>query len=195
MTTTTAVQPSPVAGYVGFALGALSLLLVLTHFWSGPFAPQQRTGVTVGELAAEIRHAAVRKLKGQPPPKPTARPWDIDRDSRSCCRVSCRTCRGCRRRRLRTPRRLAASDGGSDARRQCGRIPILRVGDPRYRLRDHHRGGRAQYRRHSPELGWRGRRRSRPSGVPGDTSFADHDPAQVVRLIVRGRVLRPKHTS
>ena len=79
MTTTTAVQPSPVAGYIGFALGALSLLLVLTHFWSGPFAPQQRTGVTVGELAAEIRHAAVRKLKGQPPPKPTARPWDIDR--------------------------------------------------------------------------------------------------------------------
>lgn len=79
MTTTTAVQPSPVAGYIGFALGALSLLLVLTHFWSGPFAPQQRTGVTVGELAAEIRHAAVRKLKGQPPPKPTARPWDSDR--------------------------------------------------------------------------------------------------------------------
>ena len=75
----TTVPPSPIAGYVGFALGALSLLLVLTQFWAGPFAPQQRTGVTVGELAAEIRQAAVRKLKGQPPPKPAARPWDIDR--------------------------------------------------------------------------------------------------------------------
>ncbi len=79
MTTATAVQPSPIAGYIGFALGALSLLLVLTHFWSGPFAPQQRTGVTVGELAAEIRQSAVRKLKGEAPPKPVARPWDIDR--------------------------------------------------------------------------------------------------------------------
>ena len=79
MTANTSIQPRPIAGIVGFALGAVALLLVLVHFWAGPFAPQQRMTVTVGEIAADIRQAAIRKLKGVPSPKPAPVAWDSDR--------------------------------------------------------------------------------------------------------------------
>jgi len=69
----------PVAGFIGFGMGAAALMIVLVHFWAGPFSPQQRVSVTVGEIAADIRQAAVRKLKGLPQPKPAAAPWDSDR--------------------------------------------------------------------------------------------------------------------
>lgn len=78
--TANATAPSrPMAGFIGLALGAAALLIVLVHFWVGPFAPQQRVTVTVGEVAAEIRQAAVRKLKGLPQPKAEAAPWNSDR--------------------------------------------------------------------------------------------------------------------
>ncbi len=66
-------------GWASFAFGAAGLLLVLMHFWVGPFAPQQRVAITVGEVAADIRLAAVRKLKGLPPPPPAPAAWDSDR--------------------------------------------------------------------------------------------------------------------
>ena len=74
-----APAPSPIAGWFAFALGAASLILVLVHFWSGPFAPQQSTGVSIGELAGEIKDSAIRSLKGEEQPAPVAAPWDIDR--------------------------------------------------------------------------------------------------------------------
>lgn len=79
MTVNAAVSLRPIAGLFGLAMGAIALMTVLVHFWVGPFSPQQRTTVTVGEIAAEIRQAAVRKLKGTPQPKPVSAPWDSDR--------------------------------------------------------------------------------------------------------------------
>ena len=79
MTGAIADQPKSIAGMVSFVTGALALLMVLAHFWNGPIAPQQRASVTVGEIAAEIRQSALRKLKGQPQPAPVAEPWTIDK--------------------------------------------------------------------------------------------------------------------
>ena len=75
----TSTQSRPIAGFFSFAMGALGLMLVLVHFWAGPFAPQQRASITVGEIAADIRQAAVRKLTGKPQPKPAPVVWDSDR--------------------------------------------------------------------------------------------------------------------
>jgi len=73
------IAPSqPIAGFIGLGMGAAALLMVLVHFWAGPFATQQRVAVTVGEIAADMRQAAVRKLKGLPQPKPVSVPWDSD---------------------------------------------------------------------------------------------------------------------
>jgi len=75
----TTEKPRPVAGLAGFVLGAAALLLVLVHFWAGPFAPQQSVGVSLGDLAAEMRESALRGLKGEAQPAPAPLPWDIDR--------------------------------------------------------------------------------------------------------------------
>jgi len=72
-------HPRPIAGYLGFAVGAVALLLVLMHFWGGPFAPQQGASVSIGEFAAEIRQAATRTITGASQPAPESTPWDIDR--------------------------------------------------------------------------------------------------------------------
>ena len=79
MTAEAKSQLRPVAGFVGLGMGAAALLIVFVHFWAGPFSPQQRAAVTVGEIAADMRQAAVRKLKGLPQPKPVSAPWDSDR--------------------------------------------------------------------------------------------------------------------
>lgn len=81
MTTIAASQPRPLAGISAFVLGSLALLMVLVHFWVGPLAEQQRVGVTVGQIAADMRQAAVRKLKREGPPKvvPQTQPWTTDR--------------------------------------------------------------------------------------------------------------------
>ena len=79
MTATQVIETRATIGCLGFALGAAALLLVLVHFWAGPFAPQQKTTITVGEVAAEIRQAAIRKMKGIEQPKAQAAPWDRDR--------------------------------------------------------------------------------------------------------------------
>lgn len=73
-----APDKSAFLGWFGFALGALALVLVVSHFFSGPFAPQHSAGVTVGELAAEMRDSALRSLRGEAQPAPIAVPWDID---------------------------------------------------------------------------------------------------------------------
>ena len=76
---TTANTPRPITGYVGLAAGAMALLLVLVPFWAGPFAPRQDITVSVGTIAAKIRLSAKRALKGEPPTKPVATSWTIDR--------------------------------------------------------------------------------------------------------------------
>ena len=72
-------SPNPTAGLIGFAIGAAAILLVLVHFWAGPFAPQPDVGVSIGELAGEIRDSAARALSGEAQPEPSAATWDIDR--------------------------------------------------------------------------------------------------------------------
>lgn len=72
-------SPRPIAGCTGFVLGALALMLVLVQFWAGPFSPQQRAGVSIGEIAAEMRQAAIRKQQGLPQPPPAPAPWNSDR--------------------------------------------------------------------------------------------------------------------
>jgi len=74
----TARMPGATFGWLGFATGAVALILVLVHFWAGPFAPQQSAGVSLGELAADIAKSAARSVAGQPQPEPVARPWNSD---------------------------------------------------------------------------------------------------------------------
>lgn len=70
---------TPKFGYGGFVVGALALMLVLTQVFAGPFAPVQSTGVSIVEIASELRDAAKREVLGQPQPEPQAVPMDIDR--------------------------------------------------------------------------------------------------------------------
>ncbi|MEZ5854729.1 MAG: hypothetical protein R3D67_08265 [Hyphomicrobiaceae bacterium] len=82
MTANEAIASRPFFGLTSFAFGAAALILVLVHFWAGPFAAKPRVTVTIGEVAADIRQAAIRKLKGLPnPPAAPAAPaaWDGDR--------------------------------------------------------------------------------------------------------------------
>ena len=75
--TTASVQRAPF-GYGALALGAVALVLVVAHHFAGPFAPTQAVGTSIGDLAAEIREAGVRALRGEEQPVVT-RPWDVDR--------------------------------------------------------------------------------------------------------------------
>jgi len=77
--TTTGFEQRPVLGVIGFGFGAIALLAVLVHFWVGPLAPQQQTGVSIGELAGEIAKSAARKMAGMEQPAPATSPWDMDR--------------------------------------------------------------------------------------------------------------------
>lgn len=71
-------SPRPVCGWVGFLLGAVSLVTAVTMFWAGPFAPQPTAGVSLGELTAEIGKSAVRNLVGLKQPAPLVVERDID---------------------------------------------------------------------------------------------------------------------
>lgn len=73
-------QQKPVAfGLSGLLLGGFALCLVLVHFVSGPFAPQQELGVTLGELTSDIFKSAARDMVGRAQPAPETIPWNIDR--------------------------------------------------------------------------------------------------------------------
>ena len=76
--TETSEIPRSILGWSGFAMGAVALLLTLVVFWAGPFAPQQTTGVSLGELAADIAQSAARSVVGQPQPELVSPPRDID---------------------------------------------------------------------------------------------------------------------
>lgn len=71
-------SPRAILGWSGFAMGAVALLLTLVVFWAGPFAPQHSTGISLGELAADIAQSAARSVAGQPQPDPVSPPRNID---------------------------------------------------------------------------------------------------------------------
>lgn len=64
---------------IGF--GALGMFLALLILYAGPFSPQPDIGTTVGEIAGNMRAAALRAVQGLPQPEQTIiQPaWDIDR--------------------------------------------------------------------------------------------------------------------
>ncbi len=64
----------------GIAVGAVALLLVLVHFYAGPFAPQKPIERTVAETAVAIRDATVAALRGEDvEDEVSQRDFDIDR--------------------------------------------------------------------------------------------------------------------
>jgi hypothetical protein len=66
-------------GHVAMGTGALALALAMLHVFGGPFAPQPSVGISVGEIAGEMRAAALRAVNGEPQPAPVPRGWDADR--------------------------------------------------------------------------------------------------------------------
>jgi hypothetical protein len=72
-------QAGPGWGHVAISAGALALAIAMIHVFGGPFAPQPSVGTTVGEIAGEMRAAALRAVNGEAQPAPEPRGWDIDR--------------------------------------------------------------------------------------------------------------------
>lgn len=72
-------KAGPGWGHLAMGAGALALALAVIHIFGGPFAPQPSIGTTVGEIAGEMRAAALRAMRGDPQPAPVPRGWDIDR--------------------------------------------------------------------------------------------------------------------
>jgi hypothetical protein len=71
-------MPCSVAATV---FGALGIFLALFVLYAGPFAPQADVGTTIGEIAGNMRAAALRAVQGLPQPQETVvrQVWDIDR--------------------------------------------------------------------------------------------------------------------
>jgi len=66
-------------GIASIGFGALALALSVIVIFAGPFAPQQTVGTTIGQIIGEISVSAMNTVRGEGPPPPEARPWDIDR--------------------------------------------------------------------------------------------------------------------
>ncbi|MEM9434692.1 MAG: hypothetical protein AAGA12_12290 [Pseudomonadota bacterium] len=87
MSATTAPEQDPrysssFWGLTGFLIGAAAFILVLVHHYGGPFTQQPEIGVTIGEIAADIKETAIAKLMGEelpPAPPPSNPPFDYDR--------------------------------------------------------------------------------------------------------------------
>lgn len=60
-------------GFIGIAMGSMSLLLALFHFYAGPFTPQPTLEDTVVQKATVIRNATISALKGEEQKKKTVR--------------------------------------------------------------------------------------------------------------------------
>lgn len=54
-----------IISFTGIAIGSLALLLVLVHFWAGPFSPQPSLEQVVAEKAVAIRDATIFALRGE----------------------------------------------------------------------------------------------------------------------------------
>ncbi|MCB1785614.1 MAG: hypothetical protein KDJ33_05160 [Gammaproteobacteria bacterium] len=65
--------------FVGIGLGAIALLVAVSHFWAGPFSPQPSLERTVAEKAVAIKNATIAALKGEKAEEASA-PRAIDLD-------------------------------------------------------------------------------------------------------------------
>ncbi|MBC3945354.1 hypothetical protein H8S21_08440 [Erwinia persicina] len=69
-----------VCGWAGILLGSIALLLVITHFMAGPFAPRPSLESIVATKTLAIKHAALDALHGKPlVEKAKSVGWNIDR--------------------------------------------------------------------------------------------------------------------
>lgn len=62
-------------------LGALGIFIALFSIYAGPFTPQPDVGTSIGEIAGNMKAAALRAVQGLPQPEATiVEPtWDTDR--------------------------------------------------------------------------------------------------------------------
>ena len=58
-------NPKSTIGFIGIAIGAVALLMAITHFWMGPISPQPSVEKTVAEKAVAIKNATIAALKGE----------------------------------------------------------------------------------------------------------------------------------
>lgn len=65
--------------FIGIAMGAVALLLAMTHFWVGPFSSPPPIEQTIAEKAVAFKDAAVAAIKGEEQ-KPPERPSNMDID-------------------------------------------------------------------------------------------------------------------
>lgn len=67
--------------YAAMVTGALGISIALFALYAGPFTPQPDVGTQIGEIAGNMREAALRAVKGVPQPEETiVQPtWNIDR--------------------------------------------------------------------------------------------------------------------
>ena len=64
-------------GIIGMVCGGIALMLVVFHFYAGPFQPQKSLERTVAEIAVNISKEVVRVAKGEPADL-ESRSWSID---------------------------------------------------------------------------------------------------------------------
>ncbi len=64
-------------GIVGMICGGAALMLVVFHFYAGPFQPQKSLERTIAEIAVNISKEVVRVAKGKPADL-ERRSWSID---------------------------------------------------------------------------------------------------------------------
>lgn len=67
--------------FAAIGLGALGMFTALLVLYAGPFTPQPDVGTSIGEIAGNMRAAALRAVQGLPQPEATivTPAWDIDR--------------------------------------------------------------------------------------------------------------------
>ncbi|MFK7745676.1 MAG: hypothetical protein AB8B47_11525, partial [Roseobacter sp.] len=67
--------------FAAMVLGALGISVALFALYAGPFTAQPDVGTQIGEIAGNMRAAALRAVQGLPQPEETiVQPtWDIDR--------------------------------------------------------------------------------------------------------------------
>ena len=66
-------------GFIGITIGGIALLMALTHFWAGPFAPQPTIDTIVADNVSSIRDATIDAISGKERTRSSfTRNYDLD---------------------------------------------------------------------------------------------------------------------
>lgn len=67
-------------GLSGVIIGAIALMIAVTNFWAGPFAPQPSIETTIAEKVSSIRQKTVDAIKGKKVDRTYIKQkWNIDK--------------------------------------------------------------------------------------------------------------------